>query len=133
MSNNSFLTLNNLHVYQLSRELSKKAWDLYKDFDWQIKKIIGDQFIRSIDSVGANIAEGYGRYHYLDKIRFYYNARGSHYEAIVHWLTLLNERNLISQEEYQKMLIISNELAPKLNGLINSTYQAKSNQITNYK
>ncbi len=31
---------------------------------------MGDQFIKSIDSVGANIADGYGRFHYLDRINF---------------------------------------------------------------
>jgi len=72
-----YITLENLEVYKYSCQLSEIAWDIYKDFDWQIKKIIGDQFIRSADSVGANIAEGYSRFHYLDKIRFYYNARAS--------------------------------------------------------
>jgi len=130
----NYLTLSNLQVYQLSRQLSKKAWVVYKRFNWQLKKIIGDQFIRAIDSIGANIAEGYGRYHYLDKIKFYYNARASHYEAVAHWLGLLYERNLISKSDYVAILQISSELAPRLNKFINSTYKAKLNsQITNYK
>jgi len=43
---------------------------------------MGDQFIRSIDSITANIAEGFGRFHFLDRRKFYYNARGSLLEAI---------------------------------------------------
>jgi four helix bundle protein len=133
MTDYSYLTLQNLQVYQLSRQLSKQAWIVYQKLEWQIKKVIGDQFIRAIDSIGANIAEGYGRYHYLDKIKFYYNARASYYEAIKHWLDLLNERYLIEQSDYEIIIKISNELAPKLNGYINSTYQARSDsQITNY-
>jgi four helix bundle protein len=133
MTNQNYITLNNLQVYQLSRQLSSQAWIIYKKMDWQIKKIIGDQFIRAIDSIGANIAEGYGRYHYLDKIRFYYNARGSHYEAIVHWLDLLLERLLIEKSEYLAILKISSEFAPKLNSFISSTYNAKQNyQISNF-
>ncbi|PIR13334.1 four helix bundle protein [Candidatus Falkowbacteria bacterium CG11_big_fil_rev_8_21_14_0_20_39_10] len=133
MANQNYLTLSDLQIYQLSRQLSRDAWAIYKDMDWQMKKIIGDQFIRAIDSIGANIAEGYGRYHYLDKIKFYYNARASHYEAIVHWLGLLFERRLINNIQYQKILTISNELAPKLNAYINSTYRAKDrSQISNY-
>ncbi|PIR12719.1 four helix bundle protein [Candidatus Falkowbacteria bacterium CG11_big_fil_rev_8_21_14_0_20_39_10] len=133
MVNQNYLTLSGLQIYQLSRQLSKEAWIIYKNLDWPVRKIVGDQFIRAVDSVGANIAEGYGRYYYLDKIKFYYNARASHYEAIVHWLSLLLERCLISNVQYQKILTISNELAPKLNAYINSTYRAKDNfQITNY-
>ncbi len=133
MPNQDYLTLNNLQVYQLSRLLSKQAWIIYQKLDWQTKKIIGNQFIEAIDSIGANIAEGYGRYHYLDKIKFYYNARASHYEVITHWLDLLRERCLIEKNDYINMIKISSELAPKLNSYINATYQAKASiQITNY-
>ena len=133
MEDKNYLTLNNLQVYQLSRQLSKQAWLVYQALDWEMRKIVGSQFIRSVDSIGANIAEGYGRYHYLDKIKFYYNARASHYEAITHWLDLLHERCLIKEDDYAIMIKISSELAPKLNSFINSTYQAKAGGlITNY-
>lgn len=57
-------------VYKLTRELSRIAWVIYEKLEWRIKKIMGDQFIESTDSVSANIAEGYGRFHYLDKVKF---------------------------------------------------------------
>jgi len=56
MDKNSYIPLRNLEIYQLARELSKIGWEIYETLDWQDKKIIGDQFIRAIDSVGANIA-----------------------------------------------------------------------------
>ena len=133
MENKNYLTLDNLQVYQLSRQLSKQAWLIYQILNWEMRKIVGVQFIRAIDSIGANIAEGYGRYHYLDKIKFYYNARASHYEAIAHWLDLLHERCLIKEKDYIIMIRISSELASRLNSFINSTYQAKAGVlITNY-
>lgn len=52
-----YLSLKELEVYQLSRKLSEIAWSIYGRLNYENKKIIGDQFIRSIDSVGANIAE----------------------------------------------------------------------------
>jgi len=76
-----YIKLGSLEIYQLAIELSNLAWQAYEKFDWQTKKVIGDQFIRAIDSIGANIAEGYGRYHHKDKIKFYYNARGSLFES----------------------------------------------------
>lgn len=122
-----YILLKDLEVYQLSRELSKIGWDIYKNMDWQTKKVIGDQFIRSLDSIGANISEGYARYHYLDQIKFYYNARGSLRESCEHWLELLYERELIKNETYQEMKLIANKLSLKLNNFINSVYRAKEN------
>ena len=67
----TYIPLRELEVYRLSRELSKIGWQIYNEIDWRVKKIIGDQFITSTDSIGANIAEGYKRFHYLDKIKFF--------------------------------------------------------------
>ncbi len=120
-----YILLKDLEVYQLARILSKIGWDVYSNLDWHNRKAIGDQFIRSVDSVGANIAEGYFRYHYLDQIKFYYNARGSLGESCGHWLELLLERNLIKKGLYNEMKIISDKLSFKLNNFINSVYKAK--------
>lgn len=119
--------MQNLQVYQLARELSKKGWAIYSRLDWQTRKIIGNQFIESTDSIGANIAEGYGRFHFLDKIKFYYNARGSFFESTYHWIGLLRERNLITINEYTEFTNTANQLIPKLNAYINSIYNAKNN------
>jgi four helix bundle protein len=123
-----FISLKNLEVYQLARELSKRGWEIYKEMDWQTKKTMGGQFIGSLDSIGANIAEGYGRYHYLDQIKFYYNARGSLRESCEHWLELLMERKTIDEKTYQEMKQIAQELSVKLNNFIASTYKAKKQQ-----
>lgn len=125
MNNKNFIPLKNLEVYSLSREISKMAWIIYSRMKWEEKKIIGQQFIASVDSIGANIAEGYGRFHYLDKMKFYYNARGSYNEAIEHWLDLLFERKLKSEAELHEISGIGNNLQIKLNNLISSTYKAK--------
>ncbi|MBX2947479.1 MAG: four helix bundle protein [Cyclobacteriaceae bacterium] len=128
MKKKEYIPLQNLEVYQLARELAKKAWVIYDKMSWQEKKIIGDQFISSIDSIGANIAEGYGRFHYLDRVRFLYNARGSMLEAINHWLELLVERNKISQPEFDEMKFLADKLSIKLNNFIRSIYESKNNK-----
>lgn len=92
-----YLSLEKLEVYKLARELSSLAWEVYGAFDWKMRKIIGDQFIECTDSIGANVAEGYGRFHYLDKVKFYYNARGSLLESR-HWFDILLERKLTNSE-----------------------------------
>ncbi len=116
--------LNNLKVFQLSREYGKEVWKIYQSFGWQQKKIIGDQLIRSVDSVGANISEGCGRYHFLDKIRFYYFARGSLFES-KYWVDLLFERKIINLEKYTYLMDLYKNIIKLLNSLINSTYKNK--------
>ena len=123
-----YVPLSELEVYKLSRGLSGLCWTVYNEMDWRIRKNIGDQFIRSADSVGANIAEGYGRYHYLDKIRFYYNARASLFESCSHWLELLKERNLIEGTKYVRIHLVGKDLLVKLNNFIKTTYEQKQNQ-----
>lgn len=126
-NNREYLSLEKLEVYRLARELSRFGWPIYMGFAWQVKKVIGDQFLESTDSIGANIAEGYGRFHYLDKAKFYYNARGSLLESC-HWMNLLKERGLVSLEEWEKYQSVYTELAPKLNGLIRAT-QMQRNRV----
>ena len=121
-----YIPLKDLEVYKLARELSIYGWKIYTPLSWQNKKVIGDQFIESLDSVGANIAEGYSRYHYLDKIKFYYNARGSLAESCDHWLPLMLERNLADNKICEEIKTLSEKLSFKLNNFINSTYRSKA-------
>lgn len=112
--------LEDLEIYKLSLEISKCAWDIYNQFDWRIKKVSGDQFITAIDSVGANIAEGYGRFHFADRNKFNYNARGSLLEGL-YWLKLLSDRDLVSGELSIKLRDKIKQLHVKLNGYIAAT------------
>ncbi len=120
-----YIKLEDLEVYQLSRGLSRISWEIYQNLNWQDKKIMGDQFVEAIDSIGANIAEGYGRFHYLDRIKFYYNGRASLSESCEYWLELLHERGKVDDREYKEMKLIAKELSIKLNNFINSTYSSK--------
>ena len=118
------LSLGKLKVYQLSRNLSKIGWEIYKVLEWQDKKTMGDQFIRATDSVAANIAEGFGRFHFLDKIKFYFNARGSLLESR-NWLELLSERGRLEPSLKKKYLGYYQELRLALSGLIHSCRNQK--------
>ena len=114
-----------LEVYRIARELSRSSWKIFQAMDWHDQKIIGDQWIRSIDSVGANISEGFGRFHYLDKNKFYYNARGSLSEY-QHWSVLMHERGKIGEDFFQRIQTQTKQLMIKLNNLITAT-KSKSN------
>ena len=111
------MDLGKLDIYKLSLQLSSMIWKIYSKLPKDLKYSIGNQAIRSIDSIGANIAEGYGRFHYKDSIKFYYNARGSLWES-KHWIYLLYKRELIENELYREFMEKLELLGKKLNNFI---------------
>lgn len=112
------MELGKLEIYKSSLIISDKIWMVYTKLSQDLKYNIGSQVIRSVDSAGANIAEGYGRFHYKDSIKFYYNARGSLWES-KHWVHLLYKRDLITNEEYRNFLNDLEKLGKQLNNFIN--------------
>lgn len=108
-----------LRVYTLSEELADAIWEIAAEWDAFNRDTIGKQIVRSADSIGANIAEGTGRYGFQDNKRFCYFARGSLNET-KHWLRRAYKRKLLSNNEIDKLKLIIDELGPKLNAYINS-------------
>jgi four helix bundle protein len=116
----AYIPIHDIEVYTIARELSVFAWSIYTHLSWQDQKIIGHQFITSADSVGANITEGYSRFHYLDKIKFYYISRASLSECCDHWLELLCERHKITVEQLHEGKNLQYRIGTKLNNFIAS-------------
>lgn len=75
---------------------------------------------RAAISIIANIAEGYGRFHSKDRIRFYLQARGSSTELQNH-LIISKDLGYISEAEFNELKIISFEGYKIICGLIKST------------
>lgn len=109
-----------LDVYRLAEELSDLVWFNFDEWNMKVQNTIGYQIIRSVDSIAANIAEGYGRYSSPDKKKFYLYSRGS-FEETKAWLKKLFRRNILTEELPNKYKKIIDELGPKLNGLIKAT------------
>ena len=116
--------LGDLQIYQIALELSDEAWNIYQSLPKQFQFDIGSQFLRAVDSIGANIAEGYGRYHYKDSMKFYYNARGSLWES-KHWVFLLKKRDFIDEKSFQNFLKQIETLGKKLNNFITKLKNAQ--------
>ena len=94
-----YLSVKDYTAYKESYCLSNYVWKIIIRWGFFEKDTIEKQFTRAIDSISANIAEGYGRFSKKDKIRFYYYALGSVYEC-TDWNSKCSERNIISQEQY---------------------------------
>ena len=80
---------------------------------------IVSQLRRTSLSITSNIAEGFSRYHYNDKIRFYYNARGSLSE-VKNGLILSRDLKYITEEDCNSLLNESESVLKLINGLIRS-------------
>ena len=82
------------NVEQIADAIYKVAsrWD---DFP---KDVVGKQISRAVDSIGANIAESFGRFHFGEKIQFLYYARGSLFET-KYWLNRASVRELMTSAD----------------------------------
>ena len=119
-------TFEDLTVWQLCRELRKKVSNLVKSFPKNEQYRLVDQMVRASRSVTANIAEGYGRYHYQENIQFCRQARGSLYESLDHFIVALDER-YIKQSELEEFRTKIFESVKILNGYIKYLQKEKKN------
>lgn len=101
--------LHELRVYQLAMRVGEDVWSLTVGWEWLAKQTVGLQWIRSADSIAANISEGYGRYSFKENARFCYYARGSLRETQI-WLEKAIARSLVAGP-------IADELSLKLETL----------------
>jgi four helix bundle protein len=106
-------TFRDLAAYRLSASLADELYQsvaAWPSFDrWSV----GMQLVRAADSIGANIAEGVGRWHEADRRRLLLIARGSLYET-EHWMLRAAERGLLRESPGAQL----DEIARALNGLI---------------
>jgi four helix bundle protein len=110
----SYFNLEELEVYQLAEDFSEKIWKVVAGWDYFAKDTVGKQMVRSADSISANIAEGYGRYHYKENRNFCYFSRGSIIET-KDWLKKSKNRNLITEEEFNGLFEKLQTIHLKLN------------------
>ena len=120
-------SLEDLEVYKISLEISDSVWNIVIHWDNFSRNNIGGQLLRAIDSVGANISEGYGRGSKLDNARFVKMASGSLFET-KHWLAISKRRNLLSDSDTKKILEAIESLLPRLSAYINYLSKSSNNK-----
>ena len=124
--------LKTLRIYLIATEFADKVWEIVSQWDWHSKKTVGEQWVRAADSIGANIAEGYGRFHFAERLKFLYYARGSEFES-EHWLETAKRRKLITEAQYTDLRHDLDELLPQLNGYIKRTREEMLKGVENKK
>jgi len=115
-----YLELNDISAYKKSLVLSNYVWEIVIKWDWFAKRTVGGQFVEAVDSISANIAEGFGRYGKKDKIKFYYYSFGSIKESL-DWNEKSKVRKLLTSEEYAHILKELQNLPIEIHQLIKFT------------
>ena len=113
-----------LEVWQKGKDLTITIYRLTSVFPKDEIFGITSQMKRAALSVPANIAEGFGRFHFMDKAKFFLNARGSLYELKSHLLISM-DLNLSAAQQVDDILKTIDELSLKLNNLISKTRNLK--------
>jgi four helix bundle protein len=122
METRKFLKLKDIESYRLSFHLSNYVWDIVIKWNSFSQRTVGEQFVRAVDSISANIAEGFGRYGKKDKVKFYRYSQGSLNESLG-WNQKSKVRNLLSKEEYEYIFTELQKLPRAINALVSFTNQ----------
>ena len=117
---NTIAQFTDLEAWKINHDMVLQVYKITKNFPREEKFGIIDQLRRAASSVTANIAEGFGRFHFADKIRFYYQARGSSYE-VLNFLILAKDLEIIDKDNYTNISSIVLQGGRVLNGLIRAT------------
>ena len=78
----AFRTFEDLEVYKKARQFRKQMYAVTRRLPDFEKYELSSQIRRASVSLTNNIAEGHGRYHYLEQLKFLFQARGSHKKLI---------------------------------------------------
>ena len=96
-----FQTFEDLEVYKAARDFRKGMYLITRRLPDFEKYDLASQIRRAAISLTNNMAEGHGRYHYPDQIRFFLHSRGS-LEELVDDLNVCLDENYISDEDVAK-------------------------------
>jgi len=124
--------LEDLRILKTVEEIADAVWKQVVVWDEFAKDVVGKQITRAVDSVGANIAESYGRFNYGEKLQFLYYSRGSLFET-KYWLNRALARNLMKTDEMKGYATRLSDVARQLNTFANSLKSQRKDNKTQSK
>lgn len=122
----TIMNLDKLEVWVRAKDFAVVIYrEVLPHFPADEKWNLTQQLKRAAQSIPANIAEGHGRYHFLDNVRFCYIARGSLTEVQSH-IALAHDLGYVSNEVYQRVTSHAESIGKQLNNYI--AYLKRSKQ-----
>ena len=114
-----------LKVWQLAHKLSVEVATLVKSFPKEEKYDLIGQMRRSARSIPSDISEGFGRFHFNDKLTFYERCRASLGELRNHFEEALDNR-YIGKESYDRFSEEMDEIGYLLNKMMRNVSRARA-------
>ncbi|MBX3037729.1 MAG: four helix bundle protein [Anaerolineales bacterium] len=106
--------LEDLKILQNAENIADAIWKRVVEWENFAKDVVGKQMARAADSIGANIAESYGRFNFGEKLQFLYYSRGSLFET-KYWLNRALARGLMQNDEVSAYAVRLSDIARQLN------------------
>jgi len=122
-------SLEDVRVLKVIEEVADAIYKSSSRWDEFARDVVGKQIARAADSIGANIAESFGRFHFGEKIQFLYYARGSLFET-KYWLNRASTRGLMLSADAQSYTTRLTDIARQLNLYISSLKGQRSGEIS---
>lgn len=120
------MNLDKLEVWVRAKDFALAVYkDVVPSLPADEKWNLTQQLKRAAQSIPANIAEGHGRFHFLDNVRFCYIARGSLVEVQSH-MSLAHGLGYLSDEIYERMATHAESIGKQLNNYV--AYLKRSKQ-----
>ena len=122
-------SLEDVRVLKSAEQIADVIYKLASRWDEFAQDVVGKQIARAADSIGANIAESFGRFHFGEKIQFLYYARGSVFET-KYWLNRAAVRGLIPTADSQNYVTLLTDIARQLNLYVSSLKGQRAGEIS---
>ncbi len=122
-------SLEDVRVLKNAEQIADAIYKIASQWDEFAQDVVGKQISRTADSIGANIAESFGRFHFGEKIQFLYYARGSVFET-KYWLNRAAVRQLMSLPDSQSYVTRLTDIARQLNLYVSSLKSQRTGEIT---
>ena len=113
-----------LEAWQVNHQVVIDIYKITKEFPKEERYGITDQLRRASVSMTSNIAEGWGYYHLSNKVRYYYQSKGSSCE-VQNLIIVSHDLKLLNDEDYEKLKMKVFRGYKLINGLIRSVEKNK--------
>jgi len=120
LGNNKIQSFTDLLVWQESHKLVLMIYQATKNFPKEELFGLTSQLRRAVVSITSNIAEGFSRQGYKEKLQFYYMALGSLTES-QNQLLIAKDLNYLEQIEFNKIAKQTISVHKLLNGFVAKT------------
>lgn len=117
MKDGKIETFTDLNVWREGHKLVVMIYRITKGFPREEIYSLVDQMRRAAASITANIAEGFGRHGYKEKVQFYYLSKGSLLE-LKNFILIAKDVGYLKQEDLDELVAQANLVDKLLQGFI---------------